>query len=137
MCASLLTGGCVAERYLQPKSSNDPPAVLVSIDFVPIAHLEEKQYFRLLSLQLISQIAKCPEVEQPLNFPIPENCREFCRLLNQIAALNIEKIVIFTYGWERLPEPRQQKFLALFQPSRSRRQPPAYKKKFSLLPAAN
>jgi len=137
MCANLLADGGMQKCDAPATSYNAPPAVLVGIDFVPIAHLEEKQYFRLLALQLISQIAKCPEVEQPLNFQIPENCREFCRLLNQVAALNIEKIVILTYGWERLPEPRRKKFRSFFQPSRSRRHPPAYKKKFSFLLPAN
>lgn len=105
----------------------------VILNFVPIAHLEEKQYFRLLSLQLISQIAKSTKVQQPLNLPIPANCREFCRILKHLAELEIDRITLITEGWERLPEPRKQKFLGLFQPSRSRRCPPAYKKKFKLV----
>jgi hypothetical protein len=119
------------QEYL---AGNDPESnITVTLDFIPIAHLEEKQYFKLLSLQLISQIAKCPKVQQPLNLPIPANCREFCRVLKHLADLDIERITLITEGWERLPEPRKQKFLGLFQPSRSRRFPPAYKKKFKLI----
>lgn len=116
-----------------PADSSPAVDITVTINFVPIAHLEEKQYFRLLSLQLVSQIAKRTEVQQPLNLPISNNCREFCRLLKHLAELDINRFTLVTDSWDRLPEPRKQKFLGLFQPSKSRRCPPKYKKKFKLV----
>lgn len=107
-------------------------AMVIEINLIPIAHLEEKEYFRLLSLQIAGQVAKWPIIEHSLNLPVSDNCQSFCRFLGKVANLQQAPILLIPHGWETLPEPRKQKFYDTFTIARQRGRIPGYKKIFSV-----
>lgn len=103
-------------------------ALIIEINLASIAHLEEKDYFRLLSLQIAGQVAKWPFIKHSLNLPVSDNCRNFCRLLGRVANLQQVPILLIPHGWENLPDPRKQKFCDIFTITKRRGRIPNYKK---------
>ncbi len=112
--------------------NDNTSAMVIEINLAPIAHLEEKEYFRLLSLQIAGQVAKWPIIEHSLNLPVSDNCRNFCRLLGTVANLKQVPIILIPHSWEKLPEPRKQKFYDTFTITRQRGRIPNYKKYISV-----
>jgi len=115
-------------KYLESAANQN--VFVIKLNLSLIAHLDEKEFFRLLSLQIAGQVAKWPCIEHTLNLPVPDNPRNFCRFLGQVAAMNQELIMLIPHGWENLPEPRKQKFYDFFTIVRQRGRIPRYKKKF-------
>ena len=126
----------ISDNYLAESSClgvvDNQSAMVIEINLASIAHLEEKDYFRLLSLQIAGQVARWPIIEHSLNLPVSDNCRNFCNLLGSVANLKQIPILLIPHGWENLPEPRKQKFHDIFTITRQRGRIPSYKKFFSV-----
>ncbi len=126
----------IPDNYLAESSClgvvESQSAMVIEINLATIAHLEEREYFRLLSLQIAGQVAKWPIIEHSLNLPVSDNCQNFCSLLGRVANLKQVPILLIAHGWEMLPEPRKQKFYDIFTITRQRGRIPNYKKFFSV-----
>lgn len=82
---------------------------LVRIDFRQIAGLPARDFYRILALAVIKEIAKCPQVKNALNMPLPSTCKEFRAFLSQLDENVSGRIMLLLSETELLSEAQIRK----------------------------
>lgn len=80
------------ETQTQEDAGFDANWRVVTIDFSRLYNLADSNYYRLLALQIIPQIAKIGEIKQPLNIPVPSTASDSFRFIRQLLRLNLGRI---------------------------------------------
>jgi hypothetical protein len=82
---------------------------LVKIDFRQIAGLPARDFYRILALAIVKEIAKSPQVQNVLNIPLPSTAKEFRGFLENLDSLVSGYVMLLLSDTELLSEAQIRK----------------------------
>jgi|GEM_PF-3931884 len=77
---------------------------LVRIEFRQIAGLPARDFYRILALAIVKEVAKSPTVQNVLNIPLPSTCKEFREFLEKVDSFISGRVMLLMSDTDLLSE---------------------------------